>query len=145
MAVPVPDTARTSARDRRHALECLRASAWVVAVGGGVVALKVITGHGVACPFHLFTGLYCPLCGSTRLAVDLLHGDVAGAFRNNQVAFCGALVALVAVVVWIVEILGGPSIRLRWLTGARAQKGAVAIALVWGVVRNLVPGLTPLA
>ncbi|MCG6552624.1 MAG: DUF2752 domain-containing protein [Candidatus Magnetominusculus sp. LBB02] len=35
------------------------------------------------CVFHELTGLYCPGCGSTRAVYQLLHGNIAAAFRFN--------------------------------------------------------------
>jgi len=36
------------------------------------------------CLFHSLTGLQCPGCGGLRATHYLLHGDVAAAFRLNQ-------------------------------------------------------------
>jgi len=36
------------------------------------------------CLFHSLTGLQCPGCGGLRATHYLLHGDVASAFRLNQ-------------------------------------------------------------
>ena len=30
------------------------------------------------CFFHMFTGLYCPGCGSGRACYNLLHGQIGG-------------------------------------------------------------------
>ena len=38
------------------------------------------------CPFHQLTGLWCPGCGTTRALHQLLHGNVAMAFRLNSLA-----------------------------------------------------------
>ncbi len=35
------------------------------------------------CPFHFFTGLYCPGCGSLRAAHQLLHGNILAALDYN--------------------------------------------------------------
>lgn len=35
------------------------------------------------CPFHTLTGYDCPGCGSQRAIFQLLHGDIAGAAREN--------------------------------------------------------------
>jgi len=36
-----------------------------------------------ACPFHKYTGLDCPGCGSQRAVHALLHGDVPAALDYN--------------------------------------------------------------
>jgi len=38
------------------------------------------------CPFHRYTGLWCPGCGTTRALHQLLHGNLAAAFRCNPLA-----------------------------------------------------------
>ena len=38
------------------------------------------------CPLHRYTGLWCPGCGTTRALHQLLHGNVAAAFRFNPLA-----------------------------------------------------------
>jgi hypothetical protein len=41
------------------------------------------------CAFHFVTGLHCPGCGNTRASHALLHGDVAGALRQNALFVIG--------------------------------------------------------
>lgn len=38
------------------------------------------------CVFHALSGLPCPLCGGTRAACAILHGDLASALRLNATA-----------------------------------------------------------
>ena len=37
----------------------------------------------LTCPLHWLTGLDCPFCGVQRMALALLHGNVAEAFWFN--------------------------------------------------------------
>lgn len=37
------------------------------------------------CPFHAFTGLFCPGCGATRASHALVHGDLSQALAMNPV------------------------------------------------------------
>ncbi len=54
--------------------------------------------HGFypVCLFHALTGLYCPGCGGTRAAYQLLHGHVLLALHDNALF----VLALVALAVW---------------------------------------------
>lgn len=86
--------------------------AGLAAGGVGLSALYALTGVGLPCPFRIATGWECPLCGGTRLGTALLHGDVVAAFAYNPVVLVGLVVLSVLGVLWTVEALGGPAVRL---------------------------------
>ncbi|MFG2529190.1 DUF2752 domain-containing protein [Streptomyces sp. NPDC048516] len=89
------------------------------------------------CPFKWATGLLCPLCGGTRMAYDLMHGDVVRAFHDNAVllTLAGPAVAYAAGR-WLVAGIGGRVYRPR--LPARGNAVVLGIAAVWMVARNLV-------
>lgn len=80
------------------------------------------------CPFHVITGLNCPLCGGQRMLVALWHGQWTEAFWLNP----GLAIGLPLVVVW-------------WLWHRELSSAALLVTLVfmllWGVVRNILPCL----
>lgn len=39
------------------------------------------------CIFRYLTGIECPLCGMTRAGYELMHLNLADAFRSNPVSF----------------------------------------------------------
>lgn len=49
------------------------------------------------CLFYMFTGLTCPGCGTTRAIHELLHGNLAEAFRFNPLLLLFYLPILVFV------------------------------------------------
>lgn len=83
---------------------------------GGVYAG---TGLGIPCPLKLATGWDCPLCGGTRMAAALLHGDVTAAFVYNPLALIGLVVAVLLGVAWLAELFGAPRWRLPRSLGRR--------------------------
>jgi hypothetical protein len=96
----------------------------------------------VQCPFHALTGLYCPLCGSTRAVVALLHANLPLAARCNLV-LVGCVMWTAAVAVKVVgrgfpglserkRVEGSPAERQAWRTWA-----VLAALVVFTVVRNL--------
>jgi hypothetical protein len=95
-------------------------------------------GHYPTCILLRLTGLYCPGCGGTRAAYDLMHGDLAGSMREN------ALVLPLAV---LVVLLGVRAVR-RWRRGNDDDPivptglaiGVAVVMLTFGVLRNL-PGM----
>ena len=81
--------------------------------------------HFPSCPFHALTGLNCPGCGATRALYHLLHGDVSGAFRFNQIFFL--MVPFFAAAARWPRILTKPSVA--W---------TIAVVMItYGIVRNL--------
>ncbi len=87
------------------------------------------------CQFHALTGLNCPGCGSLRALHELLHGNLAGAFRFNAL-----LVLALPAACWL-----GGRCALRLLKNQPAtiairpawMWGALVVMLLFGVVRNL--------
>lgn len=71
-------------------------------LGSGAVLYFFNPGtHGFypVCLFHKLTGLYCPGCGGTRAAYQLLHGHLLLALRDNAL-FMLTLVVLLVRGVW---------------------------------------------
>ncbi len=89
------------------------------------------------CPLHAMTGLWCPLCGSTRATHALVHAEPVAALHYNAL--------LVAAL---------PLLALRWWRSFRAPDhrpaprplsrpvfwAGIALVLVFTVVRNLAVG-----
>ncbi|MCW7986676.1 hypothetical protein XF35_15565 [Streptomyces platensis subsp. clarensis] len=91
----------------------------------------------IPCPFKWATGLLCPLCGGTRMAYDLMHGEVVTAFHDNAVLLTlGGPAVAYAVGRWLVAGLRGRVHRPR-LSG-RGNAVVLGIAAVWMLARNLV-------
>ncbi|MFI0716607.1 DUF2752 domain-containing protein [Streptomyces inhibens] len=91
----------------------------------------------IPCPFKWATGLLCPVCGGTRMAYDLMHGDVVTAFHDNAVLLTlGVPAAAYFLTRWLVAGLRGRAYR-PGLT-ARGNAVVLGIAAVWMVGRNLV-------
>ncbi len=87
------------------------------------------------CPWRRLTGLQCPGCGGTRMAYDLLHGDLAAAWRDNAALLLVLPVAVLLYGVWLRNGLAG---RRRPLRLGRAGTAAVlGAAALWTIARNL--------
>ncbi|MCI9360581.1 MAG: DUF2752 domain-containing protein [Hungatella sp.] len=96
------------------------------------------TNVGIPCMFHLITGLKCPGCGVTRMAVALLGLDVAGAFEANPAVL---VLSPVFLAVFIKHIVGYVKTG-EWTIGA-VQNAVmwlgVAVLTVYGILRNILP------
>jgi Protein of unknown function (DUF2752) len=126
-----------------------RAAGFVGAFFAGGLALSALyatTGFGLPCPFRALTGWDCPLCGGTRMGDALLHGDIQAAFGFNPLALIGLLIVGVLGVLWGVEAVGGPAVRLpRRLAGRLRRLGpaqwlvvGLLVAVIYTIARNLV-------
>ena len=120
---------------RQRAFILLRTAA-VLLCAGLLYALWVHkTGWGIPCPIHLVTGLRCPGCGMTRMALCLLRGDLRGAFAQNRAALVMLPAGLYAAAAWTVGYVRRGD---RMLRGAPKVTVIVMICvfLLFGAVRN---------
>lgn len=142
-------TTAASSPARRSAFRAGQGLRWLAgfgAVGVGVSALYATTGVGLGCPFRTLTGWDCPFCGGTRLGSALLHGDLVTAFWSNPVLFVGLGLLTVLGVAWLIEVAGGPQLRLPPKLSARLRAlrpngwllAAGVAAVAYTLVRNLV-------
>lgn len=90
----------------------------------------------VPCPFRAVTGWSCPACGSTRLAHDLLHGDVGRAWDDNALVLLLSPLVLVLVARWF--LLGWQGRDPRLPRPRATAVVALTVAAGWVVVRNAV-------
>lgn len=89
------------------------------------------------CPLNALTGLLCPACGGTRMAYDLMHGDLAAAFHDNALLLTlGVPVAAYFGGRWLVEGLRGR--RYRPSPGRWATAAILGTAVVWAALRNAI-------
>ena len=89
-----------------------------------------------ACPFRVLTGWQCPACGGTRMAYDLLHGDVARAWHDN------ALLLIVSpFLLWLLGSWAVAGWRGRRYGVSLPRYGGplvLVVAVGWAVLRNTV-------
>ena len=108
------------------------------ALGTGTVLYSFnpsTNGFYPVCGFHELTGLYCPGCGGTRAAYELLHGNLVQALRDNAL-FVLLLPALGGRGAWLAirkirnrPVAGFLTPRLSWTS--------LVVAIVFTVLRNL--------
>ncbi|MGI8603804.1 MAG: DUF2752 domain-containing protein [Verrucomicrobiales bacterium] len=116
----------------------------LIALGLGLAILRHfdpnVTSFYPQCRFYELTGLRCPGCGTTRATHQLLHGNVAAAFRYNCLYVVTLpLMAWVAIRwLWRVwrEIQPPPE---QWRRTTRLAIASVVAILSFWIVRNL-PG-----
>ncbi len=121
------------------------ASRNVFTVAVAVCAVVVVAVYFLADPAHngLFpkcvvyqlTGYKCPGCGSQRMLHALLHGDVAGAWRQNAMLLSS--LPLLAVIVFA-QVRQRTYPRLyEAVTSPITVTVIVILFIVWAVIRNI--------
>lgn len=93
------------------------------------------------CPFYAHFHLYCPACGNTRSVLSLMNGDIASSLRYNVVPFFLALLSLLGYIE-LATYSFGTHIRLLPRKFSFYMT-LIGILLVYMVVRNFIPYLTP--
>lgn len=74
--------------EKKRLSAILTKCAIVVGVGIAYALFVRLTGWGIPCLFHLWTGKLCPGCGITRMFLSLLRLDFATAARYNLLVLC---------------------------------------------------------
>jgi hypothetical protein len=117
----------------------------IAAVALGVVAAAALVlflfdpaRHGFypQCPLHALTGWSCPGCGTLRGLHQVLHGNLAAAWKLNPLT-----VSLLPVALWLgLRELAWICSGLRW-PGIVVRPGfgwaLVILVVAFGVLRNL--------
>lgn len=124
-------------RRRKHDLvrkRILIIYAVVIGIGALYTVLIYTTGFGIPCLFNQITGLQCPGCGTSRMALAVMRFDFADGFMYNPVAF-------VTVPVWVLIsigcYIGHPASLRQGKVLLRIFYVNVAVYIVFGIVRNL--------
>lgn len=124
-------------RRRKHDLvrkRILIIYAVVIGIGALYTVLIYTTGFGIPCLFNQITGLQCPGCGTSRMALAVMRFDFADGFMYNPVAF-------VTVPVWVLIsigcYIGHPASLRQGKVLLRIFYVNVEAYIVFGIVRNL--------
>lgn len=142
----IVEAARLDERSRGR-----RLAAPLAALAGALAGLAYLgvvdpnePGHYPLCPTRALFGVDCPGCGLLRGTHDLVTGNISGALDNNILLVVIVPVAIVLWVRWLLRSWRGvrPAVTYEQFRRRNAvMTGALVVALLFGVVRNLVPYL----
>ena len=111
---------------------------WLGLLIGGIVYGAVVSGlgFGIPCLFRTITGLKCPGCGVTHMALCLLKGDLSGAFHANPMVLTLLPIGLILAVRLTCRYIKSGSKRLSRREN-RMIIAMIVLLVAFGVVRNL--------
>ena len=89
-----------------------------------------------ACLLYDHTGLYCPGCGSTRAAHQLLHGDLYAAFRLNPLLVTALPAIIYALSQRLIPTVAGRRLPRPAITAGRIRL-LLAVIVLYTVFRNI--------
>lgn len=89
------------------------------------------------CPFHLFTGLYCPGCGSQRALSSILHGEFLQAIRFNLLFVLSLPLLAYSAVVTIINKTSGQHIVQKIFYSTFFVRIVLIVILTFWLLRNL--------
>lgn len=98
------------------------------ALAGTAAFLANLAGHNAPlCVFKRLTGIPCPTCGSTRIAIRLARGDLAQAWCYNPLVFTVAVVFIAGL---LVRVMLGRAVVVDLSRRQRAAAWVLAAAAV---------------
>ena len=89
------------------------------------------------CPFHLFTGLLCPGCGSQRALSSILHGEFLQAMRFNILLIASLPFLLYSATVMVINKATGHTIIQKIFYSTFFVRVVLILILAFWILRNL--------
>ncbi|WP_190394473.1 DUF2752 domain-containing protein [Nocardiopsis quinghaiensis] len=140
---PPPAAPSLSERIRRRA-ETFHPVVWPVGLGAlglaGAALLHLVDpnepGNYPTCPWLLFTGTFCPGCGSMRAIALLTHGEVLASISMNPLAWLLAPYIVWTYTLWLVRTVRPPTKPPKLTPGWFLWGLLIVITGHW-VLRNL--------
>ena len=109
----------------------------LLTIGFIYLAITLYVGYGVRCVFNKYTGLQCPGCGATRMAMALAKLQFVAAFKYNAFLFITGPFILGSIIFNEVRFVRtGQHPSSKWRT---VMIVLLILALIYGVLRNIFP------
>ncbi len=117
----------------------LATMAVVVMSWAAVAALRPSDAGASPCPWRSLTGLDCPLCGATRAASSLAHGDLVSALDHN--AFFVVVLLPLSLLAWAAWAARAWRAQPAPVVATRVLVLVLGLTLAWWGLRLGVPWL----
>jgi len=104
-------------------------------VGVGFVGAALVSSGDdgtVLCPLRRCSGGYCPGCGMTRAAGELVRGNLSGAWNHHPVVFFLVAQYLAVVAIWS----AGPAKAKEWVRRRNTPlllANTIVLVAVWAI------------
>ena len=89
------------------------------------------------CPFHFFTGLFCPGCGSLRAISALLHGDFLDALHLNVLIVAAVPFFIYACLAHVIGLKEGILLIKKTISSKFIIKTFLAVIACFFILRNI--------
>lgn len=89
------------------------------------------------CIFHYVTNLYCPGCGSGRVAYSLIHGDIVTALRCNILTVIFIPILAYSFLVFCVNTYSKRQLMKQINYNQVSATIIVVTIIVFGILRNI--------
>jgi hypothetical protein len=89
------------------------------------------------CPFHYFTGLFCPGCGSQRAISAMLHSDFSQAARYNLLLVSSIPILFYSAGVTLLNATRGKQLSRSLIYSPQFVKVYLVIVIVFFIARNI--------
>ena len=89
------------------------------------------------CPFHLFTGFFCPGCGSQRSLSSILHGEFLQAMRFNILLVASLPFLLYSAAIMVINKTTGHNIIQKIFYSTFFVKVVLIVIIAFWILRNI--------
>jgi hypothetical protein len=97
----------------------------------------------IPCPIHTVFHVYCPGCGVTRMLISIIHLDFVSAFRYNQLLFILLPFGIALYINYIYSVIKKKKAWYQRIP-VWVYYLIIILLLIFGVIRNIIPALTPI-
>lgn len=87
----------------------------------------------IPCIFHKITGLYCPGCGTTRMVLSILKGNIPKAFSYNPFMFILSPILIIYYIIYYINWIQDKKLEIN----KKIWYIILILAIIFMILRNI--------